>query len=112
MASATHSNSRRIERRANLTVPSMGKRKLQIVIGVLFLIIWGVSVALVGFLVRHAGSLRSSTSAASLLTARLNLALHPNASEQRTTSSQIGSVGEQVGTSPPPHTVSVMQKTN
>jgi hypothetical protein len=110
MASATHSNSRRIERRANLTVPSMGKRKLQIVIGVLFLIIWGVSVALVGFLVRHAGSLRSSTSAASLLTARLNLALHPNASEQRTT--QIGSVGEQEGTSPPPHTISVMQKAN
>jgi hypothetical protein len=95
----------------NGTVPSMGKRKLQIVIGVLFLIIWGVSVALVGFLVRHAGSLRSS-SAASLLTTRLNLALHPNAGEQRTTSSQIGSVGGQEGTSPPPHTISVMQKTN
>ena len=90
----------------------MGKRKLQIVIGVVFLIIWGVSVALVGFLVRHGGSLRSSMSAASLLTARLNLALHSNASEQRTTSSQIRSAGEQEGTSPPPHTISVMQKAN
>jgi hypothetical protein len=94
----------------NGTVPSMAKRKLQLVIVVLFFIIWGVSVALVGFLVRHGGSLRSSMSAASLLTARLNLALHPNASEQRTTSSQIGSIGEQQGTSPPPHTISVLRR--
>jgi hypothetical protein len=94
----------------NGTVPSMAKRKLQLVIVVIFFIIWGVSVALVGFLVRHGGSLRSSMSAASLLTARLNLALHPNASEQRTTSSQIGSIGGQEGTSPPPHTISDLRR--
>jgi hypothetical protein len=97
----------------NGTVPStMGKRKLQIVIGVLFFIIWGMSVALVGFLVRHGGSLHSSMSAASLLRARLNLALHPNDSEQRATSSQIGSVGEQEGKSLPPRSISVMQTIN
>jgi hypothetical protein len=94
------------------TVPTMGKRKLQLAIGVLFLIIWVVSVALVGFLVRHGGSLRSSMSAASLLTTRLDLALHPNAGEQRTTSSQIGRVGQQEGTSTPPHTISMRQTIN
>jgi hypothetical protein len=94
------------------TVPTMGKRKLQLAISVLFLIIWVVSVALVGFLVRHGGSLRSSMSAASLLTTRLDLALHPNAGEQRTTSSQIGRVGQQEGTSTPPHTISMRQTIN
>ena len=69
-------------------VSSMTKRKLQLVVGVILLIVWIVSVALVGFLARHGGSLRSSMGAASLLTAahtqRSNLALHSNASEQRT----------------------------
>jgi hypothetical protein len=93
-------------------VPSLGKRKLQLAICVLFLIIWAASVALVGFLVRHGGSLRSSMSAASLLTARLDFALHPKASEQRTTSSQIGRVGQQEGTSTPPHTIGMRQTIN
>jgi hypothetical protein len=70
------------------TVSSMTKRKLQLVVGVILLIVWIVSVALVGFLARHGGSLRSSMGAASLLTAahtqRSDLALHSNASEQRT----------------------------
>ena len=77
------------------TVSSMTKRKLQLVVGVILLIVWIVSVALVGFLARHGGSLRSSLNAASLVTAALTqrtseshwssleIALHPNASEQR-----------------------------
>jgi hypothetical protein len=77
------------------TVSSMTKRKLQLAVGVFLLVVWVVSVAFVGFLVRHGGSLRSSMSAASRLTAtltqrasesgwsRLDLALHPSASEQR-----------------------------
>jgi hypothetical protein len=80
------------------TVSSMTKRKLQLVVGVILLIVWIVSVALVGFLARHGGSLRSSMGAASLLTAahtqRSDLALHSNASEQRTTPSQIGRVSQ------------------
>ena len=76
-------------------VSSMTKRKLQLVVGVILLVVWIVSVALVGFLARHGSSLRSSVSAASLLTAALTqrareshwssleIALHPNASEQR-----------------------------
>jgi hypothetical protein len=71
------------------TLSSMTKRKLQLAIGVLFLVIWVISVALVGFLVRHGGYLRSSISAATLLTATLtqslDLALHPNPSAQRVT---------------------------
>jgi hypothetical protein len=77
------------------TVSSMTKRKLQLVVGVILLVVWIVSVALVGFVVRHGGSLRSSMSAASLLTAALtqrasesgwsslDLPFHPNASAQR-----------------------------
>ena len=42
------------------TVSSMTKRKLQLVVGVILLVVWIVSVALVGFVVRHGGSLRSS----------------------------------------------------
>jgi hypothetical protein len=80
----------------------MGTRKLQFAIGVLFLIVWVVSVALVGFLVRHGGTLRSSISAATLLTATftqsLDLAFHPNASEQRTIT--------------PPHTISTTHTIN
>jgi hypothetical protein len=53
------------------TVSSMTKRKLHLVVGVILLVVWIVSVALVGFVVRHGGSLRSSMSAASLLTAAL-----------------------------------------
>ena len=76
-------------------VSSMTKRKLQLVVGVILLVVWIVSVAFVGFLARHGSSLRSSVSAASLLTAALTqrareshwssleIALHPNASEQR-----------------------------
>ena len=78
------------------TVSSMTKRKLQLVVGVILLIVWIVSVALVGFVVRHGGSLRSSVSAASLLTAAFTQqasesgwssvarASHPNASEPAT----------------------------
>jgi hypothetical protein len=54
------------------TLSSMTKRKLQLVVGVILLVVWIVSVALVGFMVRHGGSLRSSMTAASLLTATLN----------------------------------------
>ena len=73
----------------------MTKRKLQLVVGVILFLVWLGSVALVGFVVRHGGSLRSSMSAASLLTAALtqrasesswsSLARSspPNASEQR-----------------------------
>ena len=81
--------------RGSPTVSSMTKRKLQLVVGVILLVMWISSVALVGFLARHGGSLRSSLNAASLLTAALTqrtseshwssleIALHPNASEQR-----------------------------
>ena len=54
------------------TVSSMTKRKLQLVVGVILFLVWLGSVALVGFVVRHGGSLRSSMSAAYLLTATLN----------------------------------------
>jgi hypothetical protein len=69
--------------------------KLQLVVGVILFVVWIDSVALIGFVVRHGGSLRSSMSAASLLTAALtqrasesswsslDLPFHPNASEQR-----------------------------
>ena len=52
-------------------VSSMTKRKLQLVVGVILFVVWIGSVALIGFVVRHGGSLRSSMSAASLLTAAL-----------------------------------------
>jgi hypothetical protein len=77
------------------TVSSMTKRKLQLVVGVILFVVWVGSVALIGFVVRHGGSLRSSMSVASLLTAALaqrasesgwsslDLPFHPNASEQR-----------------------------
>jgi hypothetical protein len=80
---------------AGPAVSSMTKRKLQLVVGVILLVMWIISVALIGFLARHGGSLRSSLNAASLLTAALTqrtreshwssleIALHPNASEQR-----------------------------
>jgi hypothetical protein len=54
-------------------VSSMTKRKLQLVVGVILLVVWIVSVAFVGFLARHGSSLRSSVSAASLLTAAIPL---------------------------------------
>ena len=63
-------------------VSSMTKRKLQLVVGVILLVVWIVSVAFVGFLARHGSSLRSSVSAASHWSS-LEIALHPNASEQR-----------------------------
>jgi hypothetical protein len=67
------------------TLSSMTKRKLQLAIGVLFLVIWVVSVALIGFLVRHGGSLRSSMSAASLLTATLTQSLESDSNRHRNT---------------------------
>ena len=39
----------------NPTVSSMTKRKLQLVVGVILLVVWIVSVALVGFLARQIG---------------------------------------------------------